>query len=166
MSELETVVYLKVKPCKEPLWLSFLRDAQVCTGWCVWTPGLGVWRGSHHKEGVFHERCLWMKAKPLTCVPRGYDLNPGLKEGLCWKNSRPPYAEIGQWDFFNLHLVLGWNSWKSTERNVSELNDGRKKKKLKGTLESWKALIWRWRLKSSRRRMFLDWPWRSGLHSL
>lgn len=111
------------------------------------------------EKEFFPEWRLWMKVKPWLVCPGAKIWTPGLKEGLCWKNSRPSYAEIGQWDFFNLHLVLGRGSWKSTERNVSELNEGRgKKKKLNGSpLESWKELIQRvkWGLKSLRRRTFL-----------
>lgn len=88
------------------------------------------------------DACGW-KWNPWLVCPEAKIWTPGLKEGLCWKNSRPPYAEIGQWDFFNLHLVLGRGSWKSTERNVSELNDeeGGGGRVDGSPLELWKALI-------------------------
>lgn len=93
------------------------------------------------KEFFMSDACGW-KWNPWLVCPGAKIWTPGLKEGFCWKNSRPPYVEIGQWDFFNLHLVLGRSSWKSTERNVSELNDGRGKKSwMVVFLQPWKAPI-------------------------
>lgn len=92
------------------------------------------------KEFFMSDACGWKRNPWLVC-PGAKIRTPSLKEGLCWKNSSPSYAEIGQWDFFNLHLVLGRSSWKSTERNVSELNDGRGKKHWTVVFGIIKALI-------------------------
>lgn len=60
-SELGTVVHLKVKISTESLWLSSLTNAQVHTGRCIRASRLGVWRGSHHREAVFHEHACGCK---------------------------------------------------------------------------------------------------------
>lgn len=131
MSEPGTVVHLKVKISKEFLWLSSLTNAQVHTGRYIWASRLGgLERQPPQRRSFFmSDACGW-KWNPWLVCPGAKIWTPGLKERLYWKNSRPPYAEIGQWDFFNLHLVLGRGSRKSTERNVSELNEGRGEKKV------------------------------------
>lgn len=129
MSELGTVAHLKVKINKGSLWLSSTTNDQVHTGRCIWASRLGGSGEAATTEREFFtsDACGW-KWNPWLVCPGAKIWTPGLKERLCWKNSRPSYAEFGHWDFFNLHLELGRSSWKSTERNVSELNDGRGKK--------------------------------------
>lgn len=155
MSEPGTVVHFKVKMGKESLRLSSPMNIQVHTARCSWASGLGgsADAATTEKEFFMSDACRSKWNPWLVC--------PGAKRperGLCWKNSSPPYAEVGQWEFFNLHLVLGRSSRKSTERKVSELNDRKGKKKLnRSPLESWKALIEfvKQRLKSLARRRLL-----------